>query len=124
MSFPSAHGLTLTGLLAGLDIFSVSISSAGGGAGDDRIDVSNLTQSAGSARLFIDRPLKPAAAAGEDADFTATVEYYGSPLTANSSGSVAIGVLAGVGTVTESSITFQTNDVIRSSATIAVKETP
>lgn len=123
MSFPSAHGITRDGLVAGLDIFSVSISSAGGGAGDDRIDVSTLAQAAGSARVFIDRPLKPAAAAGEDADYTVTVEYYGEPLTANSNGSIEIGAVDGVGTVTESSITFQTNDVIRSSATIAVKET-
>jgi hypothetical protein len=123
MSFPSAHGLTRSGIVAGLDIFSVSISSAGGGAGDDRIDVSTLAQAAGSSRLFIDRPLKPAAAAGEDADYTVTVEYYGEPLTANSNGSIGVGALSGIGTVTESSITFQTNDVIRSSATIAVKET-
>jgi hypothetical protein len=122
MSFTSAHGLSGTGLLAGLNIFSVSISSAGGGATDDRIDVSTLTQAAGSARVFVDRPLKPAAAAGEDADYTVTVEYYGSPLTANSNGAVSIGAVSGDGTVTESSITYQTNDVIRSSATLAVKE--
>lgn len=122
MSFPSAHGLTTSGLLANLNIFSASISSSGGDGGDDEIDVSTLTQTAGSNRLFLARPLEAAVAAGEDADFTVTVEYFGEPLVANTSGAVSIGPLSGDGTVTESSITFQTNDVIRSSATVAIKE--
>jgi hypothetical protein len=118
----SAHGLSTSGLLASLEIFSASISSSGGDDAGDQIDVSTLTAAQGSSRQFANRPLKPAAAAGEDADFTVTVEYFGSPLTANTSGAVSIGVLSGTGTITESSITYQTNDVIRSSATIAVKQ--
>jgi hypothetical protein len=105
-----------------LQIFSASISSSGGDGADDQIDVSTLTAAAGSERQFVNRPLKPAAAAGDDADFTVTVEYFGGPLSANTSGAVSIGALSGSGTITESSVTYQTNDVIRSSATIAVKE--
>jgi hypothetical protein len=117
MSFASAHGISF----GGLDIYAVSISSAGGGATDNRIDVSTLTLPAGSARVFIDRPLEPAVAAGEDADFTVTIEYYGEPSVAGVTAVIEIGGLAGIGTVTESSITYQTNDVIRSSMTLAVK---
>jgi hypothetical protein len=118
----SAHGLSTSGLLASLEIFSASISSSGGGDAGDQIDVSTLTQTAGSTRLFLNRPLKPAAAAGEDADFTVTVEYFGNPLVANTNGAITIGTLSGTGTITESSVTYQTNDVVRSSATIAVKQ--
>lgn len=98
-----------------LDAYSVQISASGGGAGDDTIDVTTLSDT--QIKSFA-RPLKAAGAAG--AKYSVTVEYFGNTVATSSAVSVTLPILGSVNnaTVSSSAVTYAVNDVVRSSATI------
>jgi hypothetical protein len=100
-----------------LDAYSVQISASGGGAGDDTIDVTTLSDT--QIQTF-ERPLKAAGAAG--ARYSVTIEYFGNTVATSSSASVTLPVLgtASNATVSSSAVTYAVNDVVRSSATILI----
>lgn len=100
-----------------LAAYSVQFSGAGGGAGDDTIDVTTLSD---SQIVTFNRPLKAAGAAG--ARYSVTIEYFGAKIGTSASTSVTLPVLGGAGncTVSSSSTTYAVNDVVRGSVTILV----
>jgi hypothetical protein len=87
----------------------------------DTIDVSHLSQSAGSAVLTMDRPLRGSAT---DTGREVSIEYLGTlPITDGSTGTLAItgGLsLSAAATVSSSSVTLATNDATRGQATFRV----
>jgi hypothetical protein len=90
-------------------------------AAGDTIDVSHLGLTAGAQVATMDRPLKGSAT---DTGREVTIEYLGSAIiTDASTGTLVItgGIsLSKAATVSSSSITLATNDVIRGSATFRV----
>lgn len=86
----------------------------------DKIDISHLGQTTGSAQLYQDRPLGPS---GADTGRELSFDYIGS--TVISDGSTGTLTLAGgltltgvAATVVSSQVTLAVNDVIRGNATL------
>lgn len=100
-----------------LDAYSVQFSGSGGGAGDDTIDVTTLSD---NQIVTFDRPLKASGAAG--ASYSVTVEYFGTKLNTAASVAVSLPVLGSKSgcTVSSSSTTYAVNDVVRGTVTILV----
>jgi hypothetical protein len=100
-----------------LHAYSVQFSGAGGGAGDDTIDVTTLSD---NQIKTMDRPLKASGAAG--ARYSVTVEYFGTKVSTSASTSVSLplGIGGGNCTVSSSSTTYAVNDAVRGSVTILV----
>jgi hypothetical protein len=91
-------------------------------AANDTIDVSHLGQSAGSAVLSMDRPLKGSAT---DTGREVSMEYLGnSPIIDGSTGTLVIAggplALSALATVSSSSVTLAVNDAVRGQATFRV----
>lgn len=100
-----------------LHAYSVQFSGAGGGAGDDTIDVTTLSD---NQIVTMNRPLRAAGAAG--ATYSVTVEYFGTKVSTSASASVTLPVLGARSgcTVSSSSTTYAVNDAVRGSVTILV----
>lgn len=113
MAALSSGTVTVSG--SNLDAYSVQISSSGGGAGNETIDVTTLDDT--QIQTFA-RPLKAAGSAG--ARYSVTVEYFGDTVATSSAVSVTLPILGSVNnaTVSSSAVTYAVNDVVRSSATI------
>jgi hypothetical protein len=91
-------------------------------AAGDTIDVSHLSQSAGSSVLTMDRPLKGSAT---DTGREVSMEYLGNaPITDGSTGTLVIAggplSLTAAATVSSSSVTLAVNDAVRGQATFRV----
>jgi hypothetical protein len=92
-------------------------------ATDNTIDISHLGQTAGSAVLTQDRPLKGNAT---DTGRQVTIEYLGKDIIADAATGVLVITHAGVAflntpsTVVSSSVTFAANDVIKGQAVFKV----
>jgi hypothetical protein len=116
-----AQGTTLTFNNVPYTVTNVTYSMTDVAAGDT-IDVSHLNQSAGSAVLTMDRPLKGSAT---DTGREVSIEYLGNaPITDGSTGTLAItGVLSlsAAATVSSSSVTLAVNDAVRGQATFRVQ---
>lgn len=97
--------------------YSVQFSGAGGGAGNDTIDVTTLSD---NQIVTMNRPLRAAGAAG--ARYSVTVEYFGTKVGTSASTSVTLPVLGAKSgcTVSSSSTTYAVNDAVRGSVTILV----
>jgi hypothetical protein len=97
--------------------YSVQFSGAGGGGGDDTIDVTTLSS---NSIVSFARPLRASGAAG--ATYSVTVEYFGTSVSTNNNITVVLPVLGTKSgcTISSSSTTYGVNDVIRGSATILV----
>ena len=88
----------------------------------DEIDISHLGLTAGSNLLTMKRPLIGSAAG--DTGKEVTMDFFGSgPISAGSSGTLTIAgsiVYSGTATCTSSSISVNTNDVVKGTATFKV----
>jgi hypothetical protein len=115
-----AQGTTLTFAGTAYTVTNITYSMTDVSAGDT-IDISHLGQSAGSAVRTMDRPLKGSAT---DTGREVSIEYLGTaPITDGSTGTLAItgGLsLSAAATVSSSSVTLATNDVMRGQATFRV----
>ena len=97
--------------------YSVQFSGAGGGAGNDTIDVTTLSD---NQIVTMNRPLRASGAAG--ARYSVTVEYFGTKVSTSASTSVSLplGIGGASCTVSSSSTTYAVNDAVRGSVTILV----
>ena len=116
-----AQGTTLTFAGVAYTVTNVTYSMTDVAAGDT-IDVSHLSQSAGSSVLTMDRPLKGSAT---DTGREVSMEYLGSaPITDGSTGTLVIAggplALSAAATVSSSSVTLAVNDAVRGQATFRV----
>jgi hypothetical protein len=115
-----AQGTTLTFAGTAYTVTNITYSMTDVSAGDT-IDISHLGQSAGSAVRTMDRPLRGSAT---DTGREVSIEYLGTaPITDGSTGTLAItgGLsLSAAATVSSSSVTLATNDVMRGQATFRV----
>jgi hypothetical protein len=115
-----AQGTTLTFGGTGYTVTNITYSMTDVSAGDT-IDVSHLSQSAGSAVLTMDRPLRGSAT---DTGREVSIEYLGTaPITDGSTGTLVISgglTLSAAATVSSSSVTLATNDATRGQATFRV----
>jgi len=115
-----AQGTTLTFNNVGYTVTNITYSRTDVSAGDT-IDVSHLGLSAGSSVATMDRPLKGSAT---DTGREVSIEYLGAaPITDGASGTLAISgglTLSANATVSSSSVTLATNDVMRGQATFRV----
>jgi hypothetical protein len=116
-----AQGTTLTFAGVAYTVTNVTYSMTDVAAGDT-IDVSHLSQSAGSAVLTMDRPLKGSAT---DTGREVSMEYLGNaPITDGSTGTLVIAggplALSAAATVSSSSVTLAVNDAVRGQATFRV----
>jgi hypothetical protein len=114
MASLSSGSVTIGG--STLHAYSVQFSGAGGGAGDDTIDVTTLSD---NQIVTMERPLKASGAAG--ARYSVTVEYFGTKVSTSASTSVSLPLgIGGNCTVSSSSTTYAVNDAVRGSVTILV----
>jgi hypothetical protein len=115
-----AQGTTLTFGGTGYTVTNITYSMTDVSAGDT-IDVSHLSQSAGSNVLTMDRPLKGSAT---DTGREVSIEYLGTaPITDGATGTLVISgglTLSAAATVSSSSVTLATNDATRGQATFRV----
>jgi hypothetical protein len=116
-----AQGTTLTFAGTNYTVTNVTYSMTDVAAGDT-IDVSHLSQSAGSSVLTMDRPLKGSAT---DTGREVSMEYLGNlPITDGSTGTLVIAggplSLSAAATVSSSSVTLAVNDAVRGQATFRV----
>jgi hypothetical protein len=116
-----AQGTTLTFAGTNYTVTNVTYSMTDVAAGDT-IDVSHLSQSAGSSVLTMDRPLRGSAT---DTGREVSMEYLGNaPITDGSTGTLVIAggplSLSAAATVSSSSVTLAVNDVVRGQATFRV----
>lgn len=104
----TASGMTISlpGNITATDVFSFSVSTSGSGT----IDVTPLTQAAGTSRTYVAQPM------GNTIE--ASVSYFGSGTPAvGDKGTVTIGGISFYGVCTASSGTAAVNDVARFDAT-------
>jgi hypothetical protein len=116
-----AQGTTLTFAGVAYTVTNVTYSMTDVAAGDT-IDVSHLSQSAGSSVLTMDRPLRGSAT---DTGREVSMEYLGNaPITDGSTGTLVIAggplALSAAATVSSSSVTLAVNDAVRGQATFRV----
>jgi hypothetical protein len=116
-----AQGTTLTFAGTAYTVTNITYSMTDVAAGDT-IDVSHLSQSAGSSVLTMDRPLKGSAT---DTGREVSMEYLGNaPITDGSTGTLVIAggplALSAAATVSSSSVTLAVNDAVRGQATFRV----
>jgi len=101
--------------------FTYSMTAVGGDA--EQIDVSHLGLTTGAAMLSIGKPLT-ASTSGGDTGREVSIDYLGaSPITDGSTGSMVVTgptSLTANATVTSSSVTLATNEIVRGSATFKV----
>lgn len=115
-----AQGTTLTFAGTVYTVTNITYSMTDVSAGDT-IDVSHLSQSAGSSVLTMDRPLRGSAT---DTGREVSMEYLGTaPITDGTTGTLAITgglTLSAAATVSSSSVTLAVNDAVRGQATFRV----
>lgn len=106
----TASGMTITlpGNITSSDIVDFSVSTSGGGT----IDVTPVTQAAGTLRTYVSQPMGNS--------FEASITYMGTArATVGAEGNVTIGDTTFYGVCTSSDGTAAVNDVARFSATFA-----
>lgn len=100
--------ISLPGNITSSDIVDFSISTSGGGT----IDVTPVTQAAGTLRTYVEQPMGNS--------FEASITYMGTArATVGAEGNVTIGDTTFYGVCTSSDGTAAVNDVARFSATFA-----
>lgn len=108
------------------EVISVSAQKTKDAAGDNRLDVSHLGLSNGADRVYIDAPLKDVPVGSADGlGGDCTVEMYGTPPTAGSTGSLSVsgGGMSFSATcvqVTSSGINLSTGEASRASVTFTI----
>lgn len=104
----SGMNISLPGNITSSDIVDFSISTSGGGT----IDVTPVTQAAGTLRTYVSQPMGNS--------FEASITYMGTArATVGAEGNVTIGDTTFYGVCTASDGTAAVNDVARFSATFA-----
>lgn len=104
----SGMNISLPGNITSSDIVDFSVSTSGGGT----IDVTPVTQAAGTLRTYVSQPMGNS--------FEASITYMGTArATVGAEGNVTIGDTTFYGVCTSSDGTAAVNDVARFSATFA-----